>query len=418
MEGDDVQSVEIPPYFLCPISLQIMKDPVTAVTGITYDRESIQKWLLNSRDATCPVTNQPLSRYSDLIPNHTLRRLIQAWCTTSSVDRIPTPTPVLDKPQLLRLIRSLKNGDVEKAAFAAGLASLEVLGNGVEMNRVLMGKSDVPKLMLELLVKCSTKCLIQCVQKCLAVFNLVWSFYWPTQDFEMYIKENSVELVDHLSAAALSDGDLSGHALQALKRVLEATCLNKLQLLKVDFISKMVMLLNRNSSRTQQPTTSIISVLQILIYLSSVGRNRTKITEAGAVRALIELELSKPPTHKRTTDLIFGLLSLLCHYVEGREKFLSHPCALALLAERLLRVSPAVDDQILEIISLVSKLSGRKEVVAEMLSVGMVSKLCMAMQANCADYVKAKARRVLRRHWSVWDGSPCVPLYLNTIHHR
>jgi hypothetical protein len=33
---------------------------------------------------TCPVTKQQLSDYTDLTPNHTLRRLIQAWCTLNA----------------------------------------------------------------------------------------------------------------------------------------------------------------------------------------------------------------------------------------------------------------------------------------------------------------------------------------------
>ena len=35
--------VEVPCYFLCPISLSIMRDPVTLPTGITYDRDGIKR---------------------------------------------------------------------------------------------------------------------------------------------------------------------------------------------------------------------------------------------------------------------------------------------------------------------------------------------------------------------------------------
>ncbi|GMJ03356.1 plant U-box 23 [Hibiscus trionum] len=87
-----MDDIEVPTYFICPISLQIMKDPVTAATGITYDRESIEHWLLTCKNTTCPVTQQPLPPDSDLTPNHTLRRLIQAWCIDNAslgVDRIP-----------------------------------------------------------------------------------------------------------------------------------------------------------------------------------------------------------------------------------------------------------------------------------------------------------------------------------------
>jgi hypothetical protein len=49
-----MDEIEIPPYFLCPISFQIMKDLVSTVIGITYDRESIEKWLMKAKNCVCP----------------------------------------------------------------------------------------------------------------------------------------------------------------------------------------------------------------------------------------------------------------------------------------------------------------------------------------------------------------------------
>ena len=59
--GSSSSSVElaIPAHFRCPISLDLMRDPVTAPTGITYDRESIEAWLDTGR-APCLVTHAPL----------------------------------------------------------------------------------------------------------------------------------------------------------------------------------------------------------------------------------------------------------------------------------------------------------------------------------------------------------------------
>ncbi|CAK9146371.1 unnamed protein product, partial [Ilex paraguariensis] len=88
-----MDEVEVPPFFLCPISLDIMKDPVTVSTGITYDRESIEKWILSEKNSACPVTKQVISD-SDLTPNITLRRLIQSWCSINAsygIERFPTP---------------------------------------------------------------------------------------------------------------------------------------------------------------------------------------------------------------------------------------------------------------------------------------------------------------------------------------
>ena len=59
----------------CPISLDLMSDPVTVSTGQTYDRVSITKWLA-AGNRTCPVTGTPLVN-TDIVPNSTLRKLIK-----------------------------------------------------------------------------------------------------------------------------------------------------------------------------------------------------------------------------------------------------------------------------------------------------------------------------------------------------
>ncbi|KAL3636341.1 hypothetical protein CASFOL_020888 [Castilleja foliolosa] len=61
--------------FRCPISLEIMTDPVTISTGHTYDRKSISKWF-KSGNHTCPKTGQRLISV-DLVPNLALKRLIR-----------------------------------------------------------------------------------------------------------------------------------------------------------------------------------------------------------------------------------------------------------------------------------------------------------------------------------------------------
>uniref|UniRef100_M8CHF0 U-box domain-containing protein n=1 Tax=Aegilops tauschii TaxID=37682 RepID=M8CHF0_AEGTA len=66
-----------PDDFLCPISLEVMTDPVILPSGHTFERRSIQRWL-DGGHRTCPVTNLPLPPDPTLIPNHALRRLIAA----------------------------------------------------------------------------------------------------------------------------------------------------------------------------------------------------------------------------------------------------------------------------------------------------------------------------------------------------
>ncbi|KAJ0876839.1 putative U box domain, Zinc finger, RING/FYVE/PHD-type [Helianthus annuus] len=109
--ADLENEVEVPRFFLCPISLEIMKDPVTLSTGITYDRDTIENWLFSRKNNVCPVTKQVVADI-DLTPNHTLRRLIQSWCTlnaSSGVERYPTPRPPISKTEITKLLKDLNS---------------------------------------------------------------------------------------------------------------------------------------------------------------------------------------------------------------------------------------------------------------------------------------------------------------------
>ncbi|KAJ1418229.1 Zinc finger, RING/FYVE/PHD-type [Sesbania bispinosa] len=72
-----------PDDFRCPISLELMTDPVTVSTGHTYNRASIQKWL-KAGNMTCPKTGERLTN-TELFPNLTLKRLIQRFCYDNGI---------------------------------------------------------------------------------------------------------------------------------------------------------------------------------------------------------------------------------------------------------------------------------------------------------------------------------------------
>ncbi|KAJ1686647.1 hypothetical protein LUZ63_018037 [Rhynchospora breviuscula] len=75
--------LNIPQDFRCPISLELMTDPVVVSSGQTYDRESISRWF-GSAHATCPKTGQILTNL-ELIPNKSLKNLIARWCRENNV---------------------------------------------------------------------------------------------------------------------------------------------------------------------------------------------------------------------------------------------------------------------------------------------------------------------------------------------
>lgn len=78
-----INGVAIPPYFRCPLSLELMMDPVIVATGQTYERASIQKWLDHGL-TICPGSRQKLS-HKNLIPNYTVKALIANWCEENKI---------------------------------------------------------------------------------------------------------------------------------------------------------------------------------------------------------------------------------------------------------------------------------------------------------------------------------------------
>uniref|UniRef100_A0ACD5TYB7 Uncharacterized protein n=1 Tax=Avena sativa TaxID=4498 RepID=A0ACD5TYB7_AVESA len=82
-------ATESPQLFLCPISMELMEDPVTVATGVTYERRSIERWFFKYGKATCPATMQHLASF-DLTPNHTLKRVISSWAERGSSPSSPT----------------------------------------------------------------------------------------------------------------------------------------------------------------------------------------------------------------------------------------------------------------------------------------------------------------------------------------
>lgn len=412
-----MDDIEIPQYYLCPISLQLMKDPVTAITGITYDRESIQQWLKtsaaggNKECPTCPVTKQPLPRDSDLTPNHMLRRLIQAWCTSNSkngIDPIPTPKSPLSKSYILKLIKDLEVPVLCKEA----LKKMEALAMEDERSRTSMLEVGLAKALVSFVLNCFRERKTTGLEEALRILNLIWN---SSQGIKVLAKDNQ-EFVDSLLWISGSDIDhnhvvVKTHSMLVLKKTMESASTSLLERLNPDFFRGIIRVLREKISQQ-----AVKSALIVLIEVCPWGSNRTKIVEAKAVFELIELELEKP--EKNITELIFNLLARLCSCADGREQFLKHAGSIAMISKRILRVSPGVDDRAVYILGLMSKFSATNQVLLEMLRVGAVSKLCMVIQADCADYLKQQARGILRLHSTVWNNSPCIAVYLLTRYHR
>lgn len=68
--------------FICPLTKQVMRDPVTLENGQTFEREAIERWFKecreNGRKLVCPLTQREL-RSTELNPSIALRNTIEEW---------------------------------------------------------------------------------------------------------------------------------------------------------------------------------------------------------------------------------------------------------------------------------------------------------------------------------------------------
>lgn len=72
--ASQARAAEYPEEFKCPISQELMSDPVITADGHSFDRACIERWL--RCHGTSPVTNLSLPSKA-LVPNHALRSQMQ-----------------------------------------------------------------------------------------------------------------------------------------------------------------------------------------------------------------------------------------------------------------------------------------------------------------------------------------------------
>ncbi|KAL8137222.1 hypothetical protein V2J09_003223 [Rumex salicifolius] len=81
----------IPSGFRCPLSLELMLDPVIVASGRTFERACIQEWIIQGLN-TCPKTREPLS-HTSFIPNHTMKAMIVSWFEENNLELPTHQTP-------------------------------------------------------------------------------------------------------------------------------------------------------------------------------------------------------------------------------------------------------------------------------------------------------------------------------------
>ncbi|KAL6840263.1 hypothetical protein ACP4OV_030073 [Aristida adscensionis] len=396
---------EVPSHFLCPISLQLMRDPVTLPTGISYDRAAISRWLAAPAPAAgraCPVTRLPLAPEPQLTPNHTLRRLIHSWLASlapgaevdEDVAALRAPVSGAEMAALL---------DDAAAARVGALERLRELVAECEDNRAALESKDGVFDALSRVVSSAAACSTAREE---AVGVLV-SLRIPEPELVAVVARHG-NLPEALTAVLRSPNLKSrANAAQLVRTLSDVAWPAWVIGLSGELLAEVVRVVrDRISARATK------AALHALAALCPYGRTRVKIAAAGAVPALVDLLLDDP--ERRVCELALAALDRLCTCAEGRADLLAHAAGLAVVGKKVLRVSEAASERAVRVLRSVARHVATPAVLQEMAQAGVVAKLCLALRSeHCGVRTKEKAHEVLKLHSRVWRSSPCLsPKYL------
>ncbi|CAF1815379.1 hypothetical protein HID58_058985 [Brassica napus] len=394
------EEIEIPPFFICPISLEIMKDPVIVSTGITYDRDSIEKWLFSAKKNSCPVTKQDITD-ADLTPNHTLRRLIQSWCTLNAshgVERIPTPRPPISKSEIEKL---LKDSASSHQNLAKCLKRLRHIVSENASNKRCLEAAGVPEF-LATVVSNKDSSMILTDEALSLLYHLDTS---ETGLKNLLNSKKGNDIVNSLMKI-MQRGiyESRAYATFLLKNILEVADPMQIMTLKPAVFTEVVQILD---DRISHKATK--SALHILVNVCPWGRNRHKAVEAGVISMIIELLMDESfSSDRRGPEMAMVVLDLLCQCAEGRAEFLNHGAAIAVVCKKILRVSQTASDRAVRVLFSVGRFCATPALLNEMLQLGVVAKLCLVLQVSCGSKTKDKAKELLKLHARAWKESPCL----------
>ncbi|CAN4081026.1 unnamed protein product [Withania somnifera] len=391
----------IPSHFKCPISLDLMKDPVTLSTGITYDRVSIETWI-ESGNQTCPITRKVLKTLEP-IPNHTMRKMIQEWCVQNKdhgIERIPTPRipvttdevmEILGKVEtccklqqgsesgrelVMRMRKTMKESGRNKCCFVTN-------GAGRILSSTLLGFSE----------KLSVND-VETVEEILSTLTILLPLDGESKSI-LGSKSSLNCMIWFLNFGSLSSRRNSAFLLKEIIRMEETWRVE--ELLKIDGALESLVKLVKEPICATTTKASLLTIYHMVnSSQSSSEKARAKFVELGLVELLIEMLVD---CDKSICEKALAILTGICNSQEGRKRASSYALTIPVLIKKLLRVSDLATEFSVSILwKLIRKNEKRDNLVLinEALQVGAFQKLLLLIQVGCSESTKEKASELLK----------------------
>jgi len=392
--GLDTAGLQVPWYFRCPISLELMRDPVTVSTGQTYDRASIESWVATG-NTTCPVTRAPLADFT-LIPNHTLRRLIQEWCVahrSMGVERIPTPKQPADPD----LVRSL----VAQGPGLPALRRLRALARESDKNRLVMATHETRAALVEAAFGATSEELEAEAMAVLALVGLGEAEAAAVVGREERVARLGkvlgggvgVPLEARVNAGAVAEAAASASGAEA-RAVLGAA---------EGVMDGLVALVEEKAN-----ARAVRVGIRALFALCLAKENRPRAVAAGAASALARrVAEGGAGAGAGEPERALAAVERLCRAEGGRDAVVAGAGGGAAAVAALVR---AMSGRAAEHAAgaLVAVVGGCEALQVEAVRAGAMSQLLMMVQGGCSERAKRKAQHLLKLLRSAWPTTDCI----------
>ncbi|XP_074585392.1 U-box domain-containing protein 13-like [Curcuma longa] len=362
----------IPDDFRCPISLELMGDPVIVSTGQTYERECIEKWLEAGHD-TCPKTQQKLSSTS-LTPNYVLRSLIDQWCEENGMVPPRSVCSAGEHVKVIDLVRKLSSQNLEDQRSAAG--ELRLLAKRNADNRICIAEAGAIRLLVGLL---STN--DACTQEHAVTALLNLSIFEENKG-KIIISGAVPGIVHVLKKGSMEARENAAATLFSLSVVDR----NKVIIGASGAIPPLVSLLNEGSQRGKKDAAT--ALFNLCIYHSNKGR----AVRSGAIQILMTLLIDPEGS---MMDEALAIMAILSSHPEGQAAITAAE-ALPVLVQVIRCRSPRNKENAAAVLVQLCSGEQQQQHLAELQEQGMMMPLQEMIESG-TDRGKRKAALLLER---------------------
>uniref|UniRef100_A0A7N0TGU3 U-box domain-containing protein n=1 Tax=Kalanchoe fedtschenkoi TaxID=63787 RepID=A0A7N0TGU3_KALFE len=393
------KELAIPSHFRCPISLDLMKDPVTLSTGISYDRESIETWIENG-SRSCPITKQALVSLEP-IPNHTLRKMIQSWCVENScygVERISTPRIPLTASEASNMLVKIESARARKDRAGCGelVAKMSLRMKESERSRKCLEENGAGKVLgatFETFASDIAACFDQ-NKSILADILAALGSMFPLDDAARFSLGSPASM--HCLVGLLSQGDLSTtrNAIMALRDIASSDEVRLERFVKVEGSIQACYKLLEKPICLASAKASLMLVFRIVSSPAKFEATVSNLVQMGLVSLLLDTLVG---SDRSMSEKALGVLDAVCDTQPGAQHAYDNVLTMPVLVKKILRVSDLATDFSVSVMWKLTKNDKEGRVLIEALQVGAFQKLLLLLQVGCGEKTKEKATELLKK---------------------